>query len=446
MTLLDPARAASLAQLALRRAGSAKLEVSLEACEQELNRFTADHPVQNLVRRTAQLAVRVQADGRQGRASTGTLTEEAIDRTVARALDAARHAPAAPEGLPPLPGPQPVAVRGGQPLAPDPVATARAVAAMAGRCRAEGCRAAGIVESTSTLRLLANTEGLSVCDHDTLAQLSLSAFRDDGAGWSRQIGATREGLDADAVAERAVRKALASRAPAALPPGRYTVVLEPAAVSSLLLFTAASGFGAQQVQDRSSFLAGRLGERVFGENIDVADDCRHPLAIGPVFDGEGLPRQRVALVERGIARAVVHDRTTAAREGCASTGHGRPQPSVEGPLAANLVLAAGDASLAQLIAGTERGLLVTQFHYSNLVEPTQLTLTGMTRNGTFLIERGELAGAVRNVRYTQSVVAALKRVTGVGCDATLAGALFDGHAIVPSLRIEDFTFSSATEF
>jgi PmbA protein len=449
MDLLDPARARRLTDAALARARGVPIEVSVQAQEQALNRFTADHPIQNLVRRTAQVSVRVLADGgRQGRACTGTLTEEGVARTVDRALALAALAPAAATDAPvlALPAPQAVALRGRGPLAPDPVGTARAVAAMSAACRAQGCRAAGIHATESTLRVVRNSAGLDVADHDTQACVSLSAFRDDGAGWGQQIAETREGLDADAVAARAVGKALASRNPAPLPPGRYTVVLEPAAVGSLLLFAASAGFGAQQVQDGSSFLAGKVGSQVFGSNVDLADDCRHPLTIGPVFDGEGLPRQRVHLVERGVARGLVHDRVTARRDGCASTGHSRPQPNADGPLPENLVLAAGRESQQALIVGVERGLLVTQFHYSNVVEPTQLTLTGMTRNGTFLIERGEILGPVRNFRYTQSLVQALQRVTGLGSDATLASALFGGHVVVPSLRIEEFGFSSGTEF
>jgi predicted Zn-dependent protease len=232
-------------------------------------------------------------------------------------------------------------------------------------------------------------------------------------------------------------------------------VLEPAAVSSLLLFTASHGFGAQQVMDGCSFLSGRLGEPVFGANVSVADDAFHPLAVGPVFDGVGMPRQRVALVERGVAKGLVHDQSTAKRAGCASTGHAQPQPSRDGPYAGNLVLETGGGGGAgasastgtdDLIRGVKRGLLVTQFHYSNVVEPTKLTLTGMTRNGTFLIENGEIVGAVKNMRYTESLVEAFGRVSAMGGDATLASALFGGWVVVPSVRIEGFGFSSGTEF
>jgi predicted Zn-dependent protease len=343
-------------------------------------------------------------------------------------------------------GPQTYALRNRDPVAPDPDATARSVAAMTARARAEGCRAAGIQGAENELRLVMNSRGLDVADLDTRAEISFSVFKDDGAGWATGIAATRAGVSEAAISERAVAKALASRNAVAVAPGRYTVVLEPAAVASLLLFASYKGFGAQQVEDGSSFLSGKLGEKVVGDGISILDDCHHPLAVGHTFDGEGVPRTTVPLIEHGFARGLVHDRATAHRMGCRSTGHATPQPSCSGPIASNLVLAPGAGRGEELLRGVDRGILVTQFHYTNMVEPTALTLTGMTRNGTFLVERGEVARPVKNMRFTQSLVEALRHVTGIGGDAELSSALFGGFTVVPTVRIEDFQFSSGTEF
>jgi len=446
LAVLDADRARRLAVHALRCAGTDEAEVVVTLGDHELNRFTHDFPVQNLRRLTGSVAVRVRRDGRQGKATTSTLDEDAVARTVQRARDAAGRQPAGSEPLAALPEQGPSRLRELGPDPSDPAATAAAVAQLAQAARGAGCAAAGIHSGLSTLRFVANSGGLEVCDIDSVAEVSLSVFREDGAGWANSIAPTRAQLACADVAERAVAKAVSSRNPASVPPGRYTVVLEPAAVSSLLLFTAGAGFGAQQVAEGTSFLSGRLGQPVFGGNVDIVDDCWHALTVGPVFDGEGRARQRVALVERGVAAGLVHDAQTARRFGCQSTGHARPQPCPDGPMPENLVLAAGESPRAALIAGVKRGLLVTQFHYSNLVEPTRLTLTGMTRNGTFLIENGEIVGPVRNLRYTMSVVEAFGRISGLGSDATLASALFGGHVVAPSLRIEDFQFSSGTEF
>jgi predicted Zn-dependent protease len=444
--MLDRTRAKALAEEALRVSRADETEVCVDVLEQELNRFTADHPVQNLVRNLARVSVRVRVDGHEGKASTGTVTPEAVRRTVERAVDCAKRTPRMTGDVLPMPGPQQYRLRGRTPVAPDPAHTADSVAAMTGACRAEGCTAAGIQSAENELKLVMNSRGLEVSDLDTRTEISLTAFKDDGAGWSSDIAALREGIDADAIAARAVEKAVATRNARPVDPGNYTVILEPAAVASLLLFAAYKGFGAQQFEDGSSFLAGRLGQRVLGENVTIADDVHDPRTVGHTFDGEGVPRVSVPLIERGVATGLVHDRDTARRFGCASTGHAQPQPSSGGPHAQNLVFAPAAGRGEDLLAGVDRGILVTQFHYTNMVEPTKLTLTGMTRNGTFLVERGEVTRPVRNLRFTQSLVEALNRVSGLGGDARLASALFGGFTVVPSLRIDGFRFSSGTDF
>ena len=224
------------------------------------------------------------------------------------------------------------------------------------------------------------------------------------------------------------------------------MVLEPAAVSSLLLFAGYMGFGAREVEEESSFLCGRLGQRVFPESISVVDDAADPLFPGMAFDGEGTPKQRLELIQRGTCTQPVTDRNYAARRGEESTGHGEPQPSPSGPKARHLGIEAGDQSLEQLIGGVENGLLVTQFHYTNVIEPRELVLTGMTRNGTYRIKDGEVGGAVKNLRFTQGFVEALQRVSGVGAEREAVGALFDGETLVPPLRIDGFRFTSTTDF
>jgi predicted Zn-dependent protease len=443
--MLDRERAKRLAEEALRVSRADETEVCVEALEQELNRFTADHPVQNLVRGMARVSVRVRVDGHEGKASTGTVTPEAVRRTVERAIDGAKHAPRVKGDVLPMAGQQQYRLRDRKPVAPDPRATADSVAAMTSACRADGCTAAGIQSAENELKLVMNSRGLSVADLDTRTEISLTAFKDDGAGWSSDIAAHRDAIDENAIAAQAVRKAIATRDARPVAPGSYTVVLEPAAVASLLLFAAYKGFGAQQVEDGSSFLAGRIGQRVLGANVTIADDAYDPRTVGHTFDGEGVPRVPVRLIEHGVASGLVHDRDTARRFGCASTGHATPQPSNSGPIATNLVLAPAGRG-EDLLAGVDRGILVTQFHYTNMVEPTKLTLTGMTRNGTFLIEKGEVTRPIRNMRFTQSLVEALNRVSGLGDDARLASALFGGFTVVPSVRNDGLRFSSGTDF
>ena len=275
--MLDPDRAQRLAKAALAASNADHTEVSVELLEQELNRFTADHPVQNQLRNLARIAVRVHVDGREGKASTGTVTEEAVRRTVQKAIETARHMPRPEDGLLPMPEAQDYDLRRADPVRPDPVHTAASVATMTGEARSKGCTAAGVQGTENELKLVMNSRGVKVWDVDTRSQISLSVFKDDGAGWASGISGDREGLDEHEIASRAVGKAIASRNPVSLDPGHYTVILEPSAVASLLLFASYKGFGAQQVQDGSSFLAGHLEEQVFGNNISITDDVYHRL-------------------------------------------------------------------------------------------------------------------------------------------------------------------------
>jgi predicted Zn-dependent protease len=232
-----------------------------------------------------------------------------------------------------------------------------------------------------------------------------------------------------------------------MPPGAYVVVLEPAAVTDILEFMAWFGFGGLGFVEGRTFMAGKLGQKVLGDNITILDDAYHSLQQGLPFDFEGLPRQRLTLVENGVAKAVVHDRVTARRAQTQTTGHALPQPSAEGPYPLDLVLSSGNSSVEEMISSTERGILVTRFHYTNLVEPMDLVLTGMTRDGTFLIEKGKVAAPLKNLRFTQSVVEALREVELISREQkTTHSDWGPGSYTAPALKIRRFNFSSGTQF
>ena len=178
--------------------------------------------------------------------------------------------------------------------------------------------------------------------------------------------------------------------------------------------------------------------------MTIVDDGTDPAGLPMAFDYEGVAKQRVALVERGVCRDVVYDAQTAARAGVASTGHGLPAPNPYGPFPLNMVMAAGDTPRDELIGGLDRGLLVTRFHYTNPVHPKLAIVTGMTRDGTFLVEGGRIVGPVRNLRYTQSYLDALAGTSAVSRERkTLKGFL--GGVVVPAVRIDGWTFTGGTE-
>jgi predicted Zn-dependent protease len=316
-------------------------------------------------------------------------------------------------------------------------------------CNAEWLQPAGLATTSGRACCLVNSAGREVFGARSRASLSLTASEPGfvgGAGFADSIARRVGALDPERVFRRAVGKAVASRAPRSIPAGEYTVLLEPNAVSSILLFAAYHGFGAQDVQEESSFLCGRVGERLFPEALGIDDDAHNDIYPGLGFDGEGAPTRRVELLRRGVLTGPVTDSLWARKLGIANTGHALSMPNTEGPKPSNLVVHAGETSAADLLAGIERGLLVTQFHYTNMIDPKDLMLTGMTRNGTFLVEKGEVVGAVKNLRFTESLVRALSNVTGIAREREVAGALFDGEIITPALRIDGFRFTSTTEF
>ncbi|MCB9915179.1 MAG: TldD/PmbA family protein [Planctomycetes bacterium] len=429
-------------------------EVVVHGTRDRFARFAADGPTQSADREGAGVSVRARLrtpDGwREASASCDGLGEAQTLRTLRRACELAALAPPDPEQLP-LGGPVEVRAQAADLATVEHAFAekARWIAAATAACRAEGLVPAGLAQTLGTSRTLVTSAGREVHASRSRASFQLTASGPDfvhGAGFADTRAARASELDADDVVRRAVHKAAAGREARSVAAGEYTVVLEPNAVSALLLFAAYQGFGAQDVAEESSFLCGRVGQRLFPEALSIDDDAHAPENPALPFDGEGSPRRRAPLVERGVLVGPVTDALWAHKLGCANTGHGLPRPNTSGPKAEHLVVHPGAESLAQLVAGVERGLLVTQFHYTNLIDPKELLLTGMTRNGTFLIENGELGPAVKNLRFTESLVRALGNLSGVGRERAVAGALFDGEVLTPALRLENFRFTSTTDF
>ena len=451
MATQDTSTALETARRIVLASSADETEVSIDDLRERFVRFANNGPTQNADRQRVDVSIRVRlkdGDGyREARATSGSLAEADTRRALARALELAGVSPANAD-LVPMGGA--VEVRPtvldeatlGQSFEEKAAWVKRAVDA----CRSENLRPAGLLATTGAVHTIVNSSGREVQGASTRAGFALTASSERGAGWGEQISGRIEEIDAERVVRRAVDKAIASRAPEAIDPGEYTVILEPAAVSALLLFASYRGFGAREVMEESSFLCGRQGEALFPEALSLADDAGNAVYAGLPFDGEGTPKSRVELIARGRLGGPVTDLNTATKLGVPCTGHSLPQPNTHGPMARNLVLAGGGASREELLSGVERGLLVTQFHYTNVIEPRELTLTGMTRNGTFLVENGEVTRAVKNLRFTQSLVGALQNVSAVGDAQEVAGALFDGEIVTPALRVDGFRFTSATDF
>jgi len=268
-------------------------------------------------------------------------------------------------------------------------------------------------------------------------------YMESNRSWSEAYANDVATLDGKHAGDVAADKALRAAAPIAVEPGVWTVILEPATLGELLSYLAGH-FSAQAYDEGSSFVSGSLGALCAGKNVTLADDCAHELHRGMPFDFEGYSRRQKQLVTGGVATGVVTDAYWARRLERPNTGHGMPAPSPSGPQALHLVVSAGDKSVERLIAETQRGLLISRFWYIRPVDQRKTIVTGMTRDGTFLIENGTLGPGVRNMRFNQSILEALKYAEFSHRQVRTEG--YSYSIALPAVKFERFAFTSLTDF
>lgn len=442
----DPGAVAALLDRVLART-SGDAEVLYSARDSSLTRFANSQIHQNVAEHDAQLRVRLVADGRTGVATTNRLDDAGIAEVLDRASVARDRAARNPD-------PTPLAERGtgadeaigwnDATAAADPGVRADGARAVIAAADAAGMEASGAFTTESSTLAVANTRGVRSVDHGTQARLvTVVMGPGGGSGYAQAVGPDVASVNAAAVGSEAVEKARTSAGATDLEPGEYPVVLEEYAVGTILEYLSFIAFSALAAQEGRSFM--ELGERVMGANVDIRDDGRDPAGLPAAIDYEGLPKERVDLVTGGIATGLVHDTATARRAGTRSTGHGLPAPNVTGPLAWNLFMAPGAVPREQLLAGIDRGLWVTRFHYVNIVHGKRGILTGMTKDGTYLVEGGRIVRPVRNLRFTQSIPDAFSRIAAASSSTRLVAAEYTGiTARVPALLIERFAFTGAT--
>jgi PmbA protein len=412
-----------------------------------LTRFAGSVIHQSTSREDTGLRVRVVSQGRIGVAATNDFSEEGAVQAARSAKEMAEVS--APDPL--FPGLAPKAETEEKDSFDDvtaetsPEQRAEAVASLVAQA-GDGFRAAGSFETTAAEVAVSNTEGQFCYAPTTQAAITaLVSGGDDGAGYVEAWSTKASDIDLEAIGRRAAGKARDSQRPRDLEAGRYEVVLEPAAVATLVAFLSYMGFGGRTLVESRSCLSGKAGQQVAAESISISDDALSPGAPGIPFDFEGTPRQRVDIIREGVFVDGVYDRRSAGQAGRESTGHALPPPNPQGPFPLNLVLERGDASLEQMIESTDRGLLVTRFHYSNVVHPIESVLTGMTRDGTWLIENGEIRHPVKNFRFTQSILEALKGVELVGKDTEMVSEFFFSASRVPALKVSSFNFTGRSD-
>jgi predicted Zn-dependent protease len=291
---------------------------------------------------------------------------------------------------------------------------------------------------------VANSNGLRSRHTFTQAKLlTVMTGVERASGYAQAMSPDIGDIDAAAVGAEAADKAQRSVGASDLEPGEYDVILEEYAVQTVLEYLSLAGFSALAVEEGRSFM--ELGRQVMGPNVSIWDDGQDATGMPSAMDFEGVTKRRVELVTDGVATGLVHDSATARRAGVPSTGHGLPAPNTFGPLAWNLFMAPGSSSKDAMMSSMDRGIWVTRFHYVNIVHPRRAVLTGMTKDGTFLIEGGRIVRPVRNLRFTEAIPEAFTRIEAITSATRLLGAEYTGiNARVPALRIGRFSFTGAT--
>ena len=431
-------------------------ELSYRGVSDGSTRFALSRVHQNAESEQVTLRARVAMGRRVGVATTSDMRPEGVRAVLRRAYQVARSCPD-DESFPGFAG----ARAGSRPDARPLYARSTAEATAADRAEAvnvilkrlagDALEAAGLVSTRTDRVAIINSAGLSDSFRATTACVRVFALEDSGAsGYAGAVHRDFERLDAAAIASTAARKAVRGRDPVTIPPGDYDVVLEPTAVSEILEWMSFGSFGARSMEDGSSFLAGRRGDRVTGGDVTLrTTDWQAPLgAPAELFDAEGVERRAVTILDGGVACDAVHDRRTAARasterEPVESTGHAPSDGSTD-PFVSHLEMEGGKDTFSGLVSRVGRGLWITRFHYVNgLLDTRRARMTGMTRDGTFLIEDGRVRRGVSNLRFTDSFLEALERIDGVTFDRRVVPTWWAGGGahIVPGILVRGLHFS-----
>ena len=435
------------------------VEVIFYATRNALTRFANNVIHQNLAEENVSVSVRTVFAGRTARAATNKLDDGSLRRVVQASESLAKVQQADPDLLPMMAAgtTRPIPQRYfEQTAAITPEQRAETVGEIVSVAKKNKLTTAGIVSNSESAEGIFNSRGLALWHRQTSSEISITMLAEDSSGWQKANSPNVDNLDANTLAQIAAQKAIDAAKPREIPAGKYTVILEPAAVLDIVGFMFYD-FGGLAILDQRSFLTNRVGTKLFGENINICDDVAHPLQSGSPFDGEGMPRQKVQLVENGLVKRLVYARGTAEKMKHSefkdkvgpieATGHGFPLPNEIGEAPMNIVFGTpkDPKTMEQMIASTERGILVTRLWYIREVDPYEKILTGMTRDGTFYVEDGRIRHGVRNFRFNESLIHMLSNVEAMSTPMRACGEeSFD--MVVPAMKVRDFNFTEVTKF
>src|ERR1700722_16587434 len=461
--MLNQSQAHEIFERIKKHSTADEVEVLFSGGKSALTRFANNSIHQNVAEENYAVSVRTVFGKRTARSTTNKLDDESLKRVVQSSEKLAKVQHPDPDLLP-VPD-QSSAGSSSRDLpsrhfaetaAITPAQRAETVKKIVSIAERHKLTTAGIVSTAETVEGIFNSRGLAGWHTQTSSEISITMLAADSSGWQKANSPNVANLNAAALAETAARKAFESAAPREIPAGKYTVILEPAAVLDIVGFMFFD-FGGLSILDQRSFLNNRVRTKLFGANINIWDDVTHPLQSGPPFDGEGVRRQKVHLVENGVVKRLVYARATAEKMkgseykdklgSIEPTGHGFPLPNEMGEAPMNIVFGTSPdpVSVDQMIASTERGVLVTRLWYIREVDPYEKILTGMTRDGTFYVEDGKVRYGVRDFRFNESLIKMLSNVEEMGAPVRASGEeSFD--MVVPAMKVREFNFTEMTKF
>jgi PmbA protein len=410
-----------------------------------LTRFAQNHIHQNIGEENTWVQWRIIKDSREGSYTTHRLDDEGMKHASVAACKIALTQPksASFPGL--VPGRKPIIFEDASRVTEkcSPAKRASIVKKIIQRTKKYRAVASGALCTQSTVIVVVNTSGIRASQHISKAFLNFVPYRGDLSGYTYWMGANIDDLPLTELVEEALAKIAYLSKPVALEPGIYPVVLSPYAAQNMISHLSLIGFGAKAYLEKRSFMNKWMGKKIASEKVTIFDDGNDPAGIPMCFDYEGVPKKKVYFVKNGVASSLVHDSRTAALAGVESTGHALPHPNQFGPFAMNLIMKQGNVPEKNLIDPVKRGLYITKFHYMNVVEPVATVMTGMTKDGTFLIENGEIKSPVRNLRFTQNILEALNNVEEVSRERRCKGDY--GTITAPALRIKSFHFTGVSD-
>jgi predicted Zn-dependent protease len=446
MSLRGERELQSLARGVLNDVAADQAEVLVYGGTSALTRFANNYIHQNVQESSLSVRVRAVLGKKIGVAGTDNATPQGLRAVAERAAFLA--------GLQQdnfdfvsLPGPTPVQRIGAHlPQTAECSAERRAsvVGAITSAASRAGLIAAGAFRTGESEFAVMNSLGVWAYHADATTDINAVVMSETSSGYSERWTLNVDDIDGEAVAAEAIDKARRGAGPHALEPGEYDVILEEYAVADLMDYFAYLSFGSQVFLENRSFMSGRIGDMVMGDNVSIWDDGLSLDGIPAPFDAEGVARRRVDFIDRGIARGVVWDSYYGNKAGQESTGHALPAGETFGAIPGNMFMATGEATKQDMLASTKRGIWVSRFWYTRPVHPLTVVLTGMTRDGTFLIEDGKIVAPVNNLRFTQSYLEAMNRVEAIGSTSMLMPS-FGGCCRVPALKIRGWHFTGATE-